>query len=112
MQTGGSLSPDMILLTNSFLTPDVAPDMPQSVVGGGPVAYPLLARKHATKFMALKKAHQEEGRLKRHRDGIAAEYSYHVFGPITKASKVTAELFQDFDELDTEDYTKAIHQDA
>ena len=33
--TGGSLSPDMILLTNSFLTPDVAPDMPQSVVGGG-----------------------------------------------------------------------------
>ena len=79
------------------------------------MAYPLLARKHATKLMALKKAHQEEGRLKRHSDGIAAEYSYHVFGPITKASKVTADeplLFQDFDEPDTEDYTKAIHQDA
>ena len=113
MQTGESLSPDIILLTNSFLTPDRAPDIPQSVVGGGPVAYPLLARKHATKFMALKKAHQEEGRLKGHSDGIAAEYSYHVFGPITNASKVTAdEPLLPFDELDTEDYTKAIHQDA
>ena len=63
--------------------------------------------------MALKKAHQEEGRLKGHSDGIAAEYSYHVFGPITNASKVTAdEPLLPFDELDTEDYTKAIHQDA
>ena len=104
MQTGGSLSPDIILLTTSFLTPAVAPDMPQSVVGGGPVAYPLLARKHATNFMALKKAHQEGSRLKAHSDGIAAEYSYHVFGPITKASAVTQDellLFQDLDELDT-----------
>ena len=96
----------MILLTNSFLTPDVAPDMPQSVVGGGPVAYPLLARKHATNFMALKKAHQEGSRLKAHSDGIAAVYSDHVFGPITKASEVTEDellLFQPLDKLGTED---------
>ena len=48
------LPPVLVILVNSSLAPEVSPDTPLSVTEGGPVAYPLMNKRHITQFMENK----------------------------------------------------------
>ena len=50
------LTPTLVILINSFLTPQASPGIPTSVTEGGPVTYPLMNKKHATRFRENKAA--------------------------------------------------------
>ena len=92
------LSPLLVILINSFLAPDIFPGTPLCVTEGGPVAYPLLARKHLTRFNEWQAAfHRNSTRKKYLIDGKPGKCPFALFPPIPKDENPELETSDNFD---------------
>ena len=92
------LSPLLVILINSFLAPDISPGTPLCVTEGGPVAYPLLARKHLTSFNEWQADFQRFSTRKKNLiDGRPGECPFALFPPIPKDDDPEPEISDNID---------------
>ena len=75
---GGHLPPQLVILVNSFLAPIRSSDTPQAVTEGGPVAYTLMARKHAFYYLERRGAFEKAMNKAMSRTETGTEYPFSI----------------------------------